>query len=124
MNTIEQAKNNMQAQQLKTCGIHNESILNLLSQIPREYFVPKNFNDLAFSDCRLPLPHGQTMMTPLEEATLLQALNIQANQTVLEVGTGCGYLTALLAAQAKHVFSIDYYADFTEQAQKKLTHQG
>lgn len=124
MNSVEQAKTNMQKQQLKTCGINNESLLDLLSRIPREHFVPEKFRELAFADYRIPLPHQQTMMTPLEEATLLQALDIQKNQTVLEIGTGTGYFTALLASQAKHVISIEYYADLTVKAQKKLSQHG
>lgn len=120
MNSIEQARNNMQCQQLKTCGIQDESLLDLLSQIPREHFVPEKYKDLAFADYRIPLSHQQTMMTPLEEATLLQALAIQKHHTVLEIGTGSGYLTALMATQAKQVFSLEYYADLTAKAQKKL----
>ncbi len=122
MNVIEQAKTNMQNQQLKTCGIYDESVLELLSQIPREHFVPEKYQDMAFADYRIPLRHQQTMMTPLEEATILQALDIQKHHTVLEVGTGSGYFTALLASQAKHVYSIEYYADLTASAQKKLAH--
>lgn len=118
---MNQAQINMQKQQLSTCGIHNESLLRLLSQVPREEFVPEKFRDFACSDFRIPLAHEQQMMTPLEEATILQALNVQKHHTVLEIGTGSGYLTALLAKQAKHVFSLEYYADLTQNAQKKLT---
>lgn len=120
MNHSTQAQINMQKQQLKTCSIHNEDLLNLLSEIPREDFVPEKFRDVAFSDYRIPLSHQQTMMTPLEEATILNRLNVQKHQTVLEVGTGSGYLTALLAKQAKQVFSIEYYEDLLLKAQKKL----
>ena len=120
MNVIEQAKTNMQNQQLKTCGINNESVLELLSVVPREHFVPEKFHEFAFADYRIPLHHQQTMMTPLEEATRLQALDIKKHHTVLEVGTGSGYLTALLASQAKHVISLEYYADISAQAKKKL----
>jgi protein-L-isoaspartate(D-aspartate) O-methyltransferase len=120
MNVIEQAKTNMQNQQLKTCGIYDESVLELLSQVPREHFVPEKYRDMAFADYRIPLRHQQTMLTPLEEATILQALNIQKHHTVLEVGTGSGYFTALLASQAKHVFSLEYHTDLTASAQKKL----
>ena len=120
MNVIEQAKTNMQNQQLKTCGIYDGSILELLSRVPREHFVPEKYREMAFADYRIPLRHQQTMMTPLEEALILQALGIQKHHTVLEVGTGSGYFTALLASQAKHVFSLEYHADLTASAQKKL----
>lgn len=116
------ALNKMITQQLKTCGIHSEAVLTLLSETPREDFLPEELRDLAFSDSRIPLDHGQSMMTPLEEATILQALDIQKEQTVLEIGTGSGYLTALLAKQAKQVISIEYHADLTQSAEKKLRH--
>ncbi len=118
---MNQAQINMQKQQLKTCGIHNESLLNLLAEVPREAFVPEKFREMAFSDFRIPLSHDQTMMTPLEEATILQALDVQKDQTVLEIGTGSGYLTALLAKQAKQVISLEYYEDLANNAQKKLS---
>lgn len=114
------AQINMQEQQLKTCEIRSESVLELLSQTPRKEFVPERFRDVAYSDFRIPLDHGQTMMTPLEEATIIQTLGIQSHHTVLEIGTGSGYLTALMAKQAKHVISIDYYESFTHSVQKKL----
>lgn len=119
-----QAQLNMQNQQLKTCGIHDELVLDLLFQVPRNGFVPEKFRDFAFSDSPIPLGHQQMMMTPLEEASILQALQIKKSDTVLEVGTGSGYLTALMAKQAKHVISIEYYSDLTSNAQKKLDKHG
>lgn len=119
---MNQARTNMQKQQLKTGGIRSESLLNLLTEIPRSHFVPNEFHAYAYSDTRIPLHHGQTMMTPLEEATILQALDIQKHHTVLEIGTGSGYLTALMAHQAKQVISLEYYSDLTHYAQHKLAH--
>ncbi len=69
---------------------------------------------------QIPLEHGQRMFTPLEEGTILQRLELKGNETVLEIGTGCGFLTALLSKLAKKVYSVDYYADFTAHAAKKL----
>ncbi|WP_412753995.1 protein-L-isoaspartate O-methyltransferase family protein [Legionella londiniensis] len=111
---------NMIKQQLRTGDVLNDRILDLFKTIPRENFVPKEFKHFAYSDMRIDLPHQQKMMAPLEEATLLQSLDLKGTETVLEVGTGTGFLTALLSRLAKHVLSIDYFSDFTAQARLKL----
>ncbi|KTD21888.1 protein-L-isoaspartate O-methyltransferase family protein [Legionella londiniensis] len=111
---------NMIKQQLRTGDVLNDRILDLFKIIPRENFVPKEFKHFAYSDMRIDLPHQQKMMAPLEEATLLQSLDLKGTETVLEVGTGTGFLTALLSRLAKHVLSIDYFSDFTAQARLKL----
>ncbi len=111
---------NMVKQQLRTGDVLNESILALYTEIPRENFVPEQFRHFAYSDMQIHLPHQQRMMAPLEEATLLQSLALTGNETILEVGTGSGFLTALLSRLCKKVISIDYYADFTTEARKKL----
>lgn len=118
------ARTNMISQQLRTNGIVNEALIDLYEQIPRENFVPQAYQAFAYSDLQIPLIHQQTMMTPLEEASILQALNLQGVETVLEVGTGSGYFTALLASCAKHVVSVDIYEDFTLAAKDKLDHHG
>jgi protein-L-isoaspartate(D-aspartate) O-methyltransferase len=126
MNTtliMQQAKTNMLKQQLRTGDVLNESILNLYDTTPRESFVPKQYESFAYSDMQIPLPHNQCMMTPLEEARILQALDIQPHEIVLEVGTGTGFLTALLSRQAKRVISIDYFAEITDQAKVHLREQ-
>lgn len=114
------ARINMIKQQLRTGDVLNEAILDLYEEIPRNEFVPFNYKDFAFSDMQIPLPHGQRMMTPLEEGLLLQALNLTGKETVLEIGTGTGFLTALLSKLAKKVISIDYFADFTSSASQRL----
>ena len=111
---------NMIKQQLRTGDVLNETILNLYRDIPREDFVPKQLQHFAYSDAQLSIGHNERMMTPLEEALLLQSLNLQGHETVLEIGTGSGFLTALLSRLCKKVVSIDYYADFTLNAQEKL----
>lgn len=111
---------NMVTQQLRTGDVLNESILALYDIIPRNAFVPLQFQHFAFSDLQIELPHHQQMMTPLEEAKLLQALNLSGTETVLEVGTGSGFLTALLSRLCEKVISIDYYEDFTHAAKEKL----
>ena len=111
---------NMIKQQLRTGNVLNESILSLYKTIPREDFVPQQLQHFAYTDAQLAIGHNERMMTPLEEATLLQALNLQGHEIVLEIGTGTGFLTALLSRLCKTVISIDYYAEFTKNAKENL----
>lgn len=125
INMVEQMSNhsariNMVKQQLRTGGVLNETILNLYDQIPRHEFVPDNFTQFAYSDMQIPLAHGQRMLNPLEEGIILQALNLKGHETLLEVGTGSGFLTAMLSRLCKKVISIDYYAEFTVSAARNL----
>jgi len=115
------SRTNMIKQQLRTGNVLDQTILDLFTTIPREQFVPSRFKSFAYCDTQIELAHGQRMMTPLEEGQLLQALKLTGQEMVLEVGTGSGYLTALLSKLSKHVISIDYYADFIRQALQRLT---
>lgn len=110
------ARINMVKQQLRTGDVLEESILNLYDTILRHEFLPSHLAHFAYSDLQLPLAHEQRMLTPLEEGTILQALDLKGHETVLEIGTGTGFFTALLSKLAKKVISIDYYADFTKTA--------
>lgn len=121
---IEQARFNMIEQQIRTWEVLDQGVLDLLTQVPREEFVPPAFRKLAFADMNVPLAHGQVMMQPKLEARLVQSLDIQPQDTVLEIGTGSGYLTALLAKRARHVYSVDLYADFSAEARPKLSTHG
>lgn len=112
---------NMVKQQLRTGDVLNKKILGLYDEIARDEFVPDQFKHFAYSDMQIELAHQQRMLTPLEEAKLLQALNLSGKEVVLEVGTGTGFLTALLSRLAKKVISIDYYLDFTTRAAQKLS---
>ncbi len=117
---FEQARSNMIEQQIKPWDVPNQSVLDLISEIHREDFVPDEYKRLAFADTRIPLAHGQVMMTPKVEARLLQALEIKPEDEILEIGTGCAYLTALLAKSGHHVLSIDIHPEFTVQGKVKL----
>lgn len=112
---------NMVKQQLRTGGVLNPKILDLYDQIPRDGFVPNEFKPFAYSDLQIPLAHDQRMLTPLEEATILQALNLLGTEVVLEVGTGSGFMTALLSRLCRHVISIDCFASFTAAARQTLS---
>lgn len=111
---------NMIKQQLRTGDVLNDAILALYETMPREEFVPSHLRHFAYSDMQLELPHHQRMMTPLEEAKLLQALNLSGTETVLEVGTGSGFFTALLSRLCQKVISIEYYEDLNANAKHKL----
>lgn len=118
--TSQNARLNMVKQQLRAGDVLDEAILDLFEELPRHKFVPTAMQDFAYSDMQIPLAHGQRMMTPLEEGILIQALALQGHETVLEIGTGSGFLTALLSRRCKKVLSIDYYPEFTQQARAKL----
>jgi protein-L-isoaspartate(D-aspartate) O-methyltransferase len=121
---IKLARQNMLKCQLRDSYVIDSHIRESIDKIPREFFVPEMYISLAYSDTRLPLGHGQVMMTPTEEARILHALLIKPNDRILEVGTGTGYFTALLANAGAHVFSIDIFSDFIISAEKKLKHVG
>jgi protein-L-isoaspartate(D-aspartate) O-methyltransferase len=114
------ARVNMIKQQLRTGDVLNETILNLYDVIPRHEFVPEQYSHFAYSDMQIPLLHNQRMLTPLEEGIILQALELKGTETVLEVGTGSGFLTAMLSKLCKKIISIDYFSEFTTNAARKL----
>lgn len=121
---FEEARFNMIAQQIQPCNVRDEKVLELLQRLPREDFVPAEYKVHAFTDMNIPLPNGQVMMEPKLEAYMLQALQVQEKDKVLEIGTGTGYVTALLASQSRHVITVDIDADMQKQAQKKLEAHG
>lgn len=118
---IRQARINMITQQMRVWDITDEKVLSAVADVPREQFVPEAYKDFAFADIQIPLGHGQVMLTPKEEAKFLQALKIAPSDVVLEIGTGSGYFTALLARLAHYVYSIDIFAEFCTAAELKLT---
>lgn len=123
MNT-EFARSQMIEQQIRTNGVSDPTILDVLNQLNRDNFVPVAFVDLAFADGEIPLSHGQCMLRPVTEGKILQALALQADDSVLEIGTGTGYFTACLARLAATVTSIDIYGEFIDAAEKNLADAG
>jgi protein-L-isoaspartate(D-aspartate) O-methyltransferase len=121
---IKQARLNMIEQQIRPWEVLDQDVLNLLNEIHREEFIPDSYKDLSFADTRIPIGHEQTTMTPNVEARLLQSLTIKHDDSVLEIGTGCGYLTTLLAKSAKQVKSIDIFPDFINAAKDKIAKTG
>jgi protein-L-isoaspartate(D-aspartate) O-methyltransferase len=121
---IEQARYNMVEQQIRPWDVLDQSVLDLLFKIRREDFVPEAHRNLAFVDMEIPLGHGESMWTPKLEARVLQELDVRPNDRVLEIGTGSGYLTALLAAEAAEVVSVDILPEFAASAGQKLRAHG
>jgi protein-L-isoaspartate(D-aspartate) O-methyltransferase len=117
---LEKARENMVKQQLRTWETLDEQVLNLIQNTPRELFVPEAYHHVAYADMQIPLAHGEAMMPPNIEARLLQAVAIQPTDNVLEVGTGSGYLTAVISQAAHHVVSVEIHPDMTETARQKL----
>jgi len=122
--SLEQARFNMIEQQIRPWNVLNLGVLDTLKSIPREDFVPTLHRSLAFADVEIPLGHGETMMHPRVEGKMLQELAVLSNDTCLEIGTGCGYITACLAALSKHVYSVEIHEDLSYIAQNNLDAQG
>lgn len=121
---FEKARQNMIEQQIRTWEVLNQDVLDLLDVVHREDFVPAAYRRVALADVSIPIGHGEITMTPKAEARLVQSLLLTPDDKVLEIGTGCGYLTALLAKSAHSVVSVDIHGDFTEQARPKLNRHG
>ncbi|MEK6748493.1 MAG: protein-L-isoaspartate O-methyltransferase [Pseudomonadota bacterium] len=114
------ARFNMVEQQIRTWEVFDHRVLDVLHAVPRELFVPTHLRNLAYADLSLPLDNGQTMMSPMLAAKMLQALNIQHTDSVLEIGTGSGYSTALLARLCKELRSVDCFPDMLKLAAQHL----
>lgn len=118
------ARENMVEQQVRPWDVLDERVLETLSTLPREAFVDASLRALAYADAELPIGHGETMMKPVLEGRLLQALRPGAEESVLEIGTGSGYLTACLARLAREVISLERHADLADAARARLSAQG
>lgn len=117
---FEQARFNMVEQQVRPWEVVDDRVLELLESTHREDFTPIRYRKMAFADVAIPLENGQCMMRPVVEGRLLQALQLQPDETVLEIGTGSGFLTACLAQLSEHVVSVDIFEQFLEEAAAKL----
>lgn len=120
---VDNARRNMITQQVRAWGVLDDQVLELLEKIPREEFVPQKYRELAFADMPTPIGAQQSMLPPKEEGKILQALEIEPSDDVLEIGTGSGYFTALLASQAKHVTTVDICEKMQALARANLEKQ-
>ena len=121
---FEQARFNMVEQQIRTWEVLDPDVLDLLFKVKREAFVPPEHRSIAFADLEVPLGHGEAMMQPKVEARIVQELAVQPHEAVYEVGTGSGYLAALLAKRARHVTSAEIHPEFTARARQALAAAG
>ena len=124
MNNTATAKFNMIEQQIRPWEVLDNQVLSTLDQINREDFVREAYKGLAYADCQIPLGNGVSMLPPVIEGRMLQALLIEAEDEVLEVGSGCGYVTACLAHLAQRVSSIDSNADIIDFAKTNVANCG
>jgi protein-L-isoaspartate(D-aspartate) O-methyltransferase len=121
---VERARFNMVEQQIRPWEVLDQRVLDLLSEMKREEFVPPQYRSLAFVDMEIPIGHGEKMLAPRMEARMLQELVLKTTDRVLEVGTGSGYMTALLARCAAHVYTVDIVPDFAQSAAARLASHG
>lgn len=115
-----QARFNMVEQQVRPWEVLDQQVLDAMLQIPREAFVPDEYTRLAFADIEIPLTHNQVMMPPKLEGRMVQSLLLKPTDRVLEIGTGSGYVTALLASLANHVDTVEAFVDLVDGAKTKL----
>ena len=120
MNNMELARFNMVEQQIRPWDVLDADVLDLIKKVRREHFVPVDKQSLAFMDVEIPLGHDVKMWAPRVEARALQALKLKPTDRVLEVGTGSGYLTALMSRMAEHVTSVELVQELSVRAARTL----
>lgn len=120
MTNLEQSRFNMVEQQIRTWNVLDQDILDLLYQVKREEFVPAAYRFMAFTDMEIPLEHDAVMLAPKMDARILQELNIRKTDKILEIGTGTGYMTALLAQLGAHVHSVEIVPELHAMARINL----
>lgn len=119
-----QMRYNMIVQQIRPWDVLEPRVLALLDQLPRHLFVPDQHRSLAYVDMEIPLSHGQVMLSPKVEARVLQELDLKASDDVLEVGSGSGYMAALLSRFANSVTTIEKYEALAAFAQERISTSG
>ena len=120
MTNTDLTRRQMVEQQVRTWDVFDEEVLEAISSIPRENYVPAELLHCAYADAEIPLAHGQCMLRPSIVGRILQAVRIRPGDSVLEIGTGTGYLTHCLAKTAAAVKSVDLYKDFIDAARFRL----
>jgi protein-L-isoaspartate(D-aspartate) O-methyltransferase len=124
MNNTEIAKFNMIEQQIRPWEVLDHQVLDVIERLNREDFVDAAYRGIAYADCQIPLQNGVRMLPPTVEGRMLQALLLGADDRVLEVGSGSGYITACLASLAAQVSSIDADAEIIARAQNNIARLG
>ena len=121
---VNAARRQMIEQQVRAWQVLDLTVLEAMERVPREEFAPPAYRELAFGDLNVPLGHGQSMLTPKLEGRMLQALDMQPNDEVLEIGTGSGYVSACLASLGREVLSLEIHPDLAQLAAAKLAANG
>jgi len=114
----------MVANQLRKRGINNTAVLDAMSTVPRHHFVSRIYRSMAYTDNPLPIGHGQTISQPYIVALMTQLLQVDIKHKVLEIGTGCGYQTAILSILSKKVITFEVLSGLSKKSQKRLTTLG
>jgi len=122
--TIESVRRQMVEQQVRTWDVFDPGVLETIGEIPRDRYVPPACAHVAYADVEIPIGHGQYMLRPSIDGRILQAVDVQPGESVLEIGTGSGYLTRCLSAAGGRVTSIDLYQDFIDRARTILDDDG
>lgn len=117
---VNDARFNMIEQQIRPWDVLDQDVLDLLGEISRKDFVAAEYTGLAYADIAVPIGHGQVMMHPKVEARMLQALSLHPTDIALEVGTGSGYIAALLSRAVRKVYSVDIIPEFRQPAEDRL----
>ena len=119
--SMDKLRSDMVKNQLEKRGIHNEALLKAMRTIPRHLFVPESQRNLAYADRAIPIGHRQTISQPYVVALSIIHLNIDENSRVLEVGTGSGYLAAVLSSIVDSIYTIEIIPELAESARTVLT---
>jgi protein-L-isoaspartate(D-aspartate) O-methyltransferase len=114
------ARQQMVDQQIRTWEVLDPRVLDVISAVPREAFVPNGYRELAFADAPLPIGFGQSMLAPKIQGRILQALGVNPGDSALEIGTGTGYLSACLGLLCDSTYSIDIHPELTAAASANL----
>jgi protein-L-isoaspartate(D-aspartate) O-methyltransferase len=121
---VQFARRQMIEQQVRAWEVLDLRVLDAMSRVPREEFVPAAYREIAFADTCVPLGHGQVMLAPKVEGRILQALEVRPQDVALEVGTGSGFFAACLGQLAHSVHTIDVFPDFVAAATVNLRRAG
>jgi|UPI0003746BDB protein-L-isoaspartate(D-aspartate) O-methyltransferase len=121
---FEAARKNMVEHQIRCCKVLDADLLDMLETMPRDQFLPEDIRSLAYMEGHAPLPNEQEMLTPLQEATIMQHLRLQGTESVLLIGAGSGFLATLLAMRAAHVTACELHANLTSIAKKNIADHG
>ena len=121
---LEQARLNMVESQIRTWEVLDQTVLDLLMVVKREEFAPEKYRDLAFADMEIPIGYGEAMLAPKMEARMIQELDVRKTDKILEIGTGSGYVTALLAKLGGQVVTVERIKEFSQAATRRLAGHG